>query len=68
MLLNEAPRTTNAAHGAKGEYFQMKYRDKDPIDVVVWVEVGAPHNQSNAQHKAKKKLERSSRAEFHLLH
>ena len=43
MLLNEAPRTTNAAHGPKGEYFQMKYRDKDPIDVFVWAEVGTPH-------------------------
>ena len=44
VLPNEAPRTTNVAHGAKGEYFRVKYHNKDPIDVVVWVEVGTQHN------------------------
>ena len=46
VLPNEASRTTNAAHGAQGEYFQVNYCNKHPIDVVVWVEVGGLHTTS----------------------
>ena len=57
--MNEAQRRTNEAHGAEGEYYRVKYHDKDPNDicVVVWLEVGTPCNYSNARQMERRKLE-----------